>query len=223
MYAQTAGLFADEIRRRIPSDRGSPLIIADIGAFQGELLSAILAKLPEHDIETIEIDRDSVALQRGANKGNKMVGLAETLPFGDATVDVAIMRYVLQWNSAETQKRILAELARAVKEFALIEHAGADIVDTDEWRAVLTTLLSTDDLAKLKRSDCFFSSRDEVETWLQEAGVSFERLQDRVIGNLADVFTERYALNPMEAQRTREILGDKNYIRQTDWVIFPKP
>lgn len=222
MYSETAGLFADEIRKRLPSEGGVPYTIADVGAFQGELLGDILARLPDHHIKTIEVDINSGALQKSANEGGKVVAQAESLPFANTSIDAAIMRYVLQWNDAETQRKILIELARTVKEFALIEHAGADIVDTDEWRAALTTLFSTDELAKLKRSTYFFSSRDEVETWLQEAGITYERLQDRVVDNLAEVFIERYSLNEQEAQKTREILGDKNFIRQTDWIIFPK-
>jgi ubiquinone/menaquinone biosynthesis C-methylase UbiE len=221
LYAETARLFVGEIRRRLSSE-GAPRTIADVGAFRGELLSEIVAGLPEYELKTLEVDINTEALTKSVNVGDKVVAQAELLPFGDKSIDVAIMRYVLQWNDAETQRMILTELSRTVKAFALIEHSGADVIETNEWRSTLTTLFSTDELEKLKRPKHFFSSRDEVETWLQEADITFERLQDRVIDNLADVFIERYALNVQEAQKVRDILGDKNFIRQTDWIIFPK-
>ena len=44
------------------------------------------------------------------------------------------------------------------------------------------------------------------------------RLQQHETPN---VFIEKWVLDPEESQKTRDILGDKDYIIQTRWVIYP--
>lgn len=221
IYSETAEFFANEIKKRL-SVRNEPYTVADVGAFQGELLSDIIEKLPEYHLKTIAVDISEQALEKNTASEEKIVSRAERLPFDDKSIDIAIMRYVLVWNEAETQKKILEELARTVKEFALVEHSGPDVVDTDEWRNKTNELYRGDEVPKLKRTGHFFASRDEIEEWMQQFGIKFERLRDRLVQNLSDVFVERYALNAEDAQKTRDVLGDKNYLRQTDWIIFPQ-
>lgn len=221
MYGETAEFFANEIKRRLPV-REEPYTIADIGAFQGELLEEVMNKLPEYKFTSIATDINEQALQKNSVSEGKVVTRAEKLPFADESIDIAIMRYVLVWNEPEKQKEILAELARTVKEFALVEHGGADIADTEEWRNRIGSLFSGNDVPKLKRGEHFFASRDEIEGWMQERGINFERLRDRIVQNMADIFIERYALDAENAEKTKEVLGDKNYVRQTDWIIYPQ-
>ncbi len=80
-------------------------------------------------------------------------------------------------------------------------------------------MLDGKEIPKLKRIDHYFSSRNEIEKWMQENKINFERLMERKIENLEDVFIERYNLNDGESLKTKEILGDKNYIIQTTWLI----
>lgn len=221
MYAETAEFFADEIRKRL-SPRKEPYILADVGSFQGELLDELLKKMSGYKFQTTALDINEVALEKNQVAGQKIVADAEKMPFADKSIDVVIVRNMLQWNSAEKQKRILKEIARMVKKFALVEHVGADTVDTDGWRARADDLLDGEEVPKMKRGEHFFSSKDEVEEWLQQSGITFERIKDRRIDNAADVYIERFGLNDAEARETRNILGDKNYILQTDWIINPK-
>lgn len=72
---------------------------------------------------------------------------------------------------------------------------------------------------KLFRQECYFSSGDEIEKWMTEAGIKFRKLQDRKIDTVSDVFIERFKLDEEDAKKTIEILGDKNYIFQTTWLI----
>lgn len=220
MYAETAELFANQIRERLPV-REEPYIVADIGSFQGELLTEVLKLLPDYKFKTIAVDINRDALSKNPADEKSAVD-AEKMPFGDKSVDIAIVRYVLQWNPSEKQKRILREAARIVKEFTIIEHAGSDIADTEKWREKYDRLFEGKEVPKMKRGEHFYSSRDEIESWLKELGISFERIQDRVINGAANVFIERYELSEEEAKKTNEILADKNYFRQTDWVIYNK-
>jgi ubiquinone/menaquinone biosynthesis C-methylase UbiE len=220
MYGQTAEFFAGEIRERLPL-RDEPYTVIDVGAFQGELLADILEKLPEYHFKTIAVDINEQALRKNMASEDKIVAHAEALPFADKSIDIAIVRYLLQWNDAEKQKQILKELSRTIKEFALVEHVGSDIVDTDEWRNRMDKLLDGSEVPKLKRAEYFLSSRDEIEEWMQQNGIKFERLKDRIIQNVADAFIERFALDNEDADKTKQVLGDKNQIRQTDWIVLP--
>ncbi len=114
----------------------------------------------------------------------------------------------------------MKELSRITKGIALREHVGLDIVETDEWRKRFDDLYDGQEVSKMKRMGYFFSSCDELESFMREFGIAFERLRDRVIKNGADIYIERYALNDEEIKKTRGILGDKNFFRQTDWVLY---
>lgn len=220
MYAETAEFFASEIKKRLP-EREEPYVLVDVGAFQGELLAELLKKMPGYKFQTTALDINEVALKKNQVAGQEVVADAEKMPFADKSVDVVIVRCVLQWNSAEKQKRILKEIARVVKKFALVEHIGADVVDTNNWRAKMDDLLDGEEVLKMKRGEHFFSSADEVEEWLKQSGVVFERLKDRKINDGAGVYIERFGLNSAEAEKTCKILADKNYFLQTDWIIYP--
>lgn len=66
----------------------------------------------------------------------------------------------------------------------------------------------------------FFSSGEDVERWMINNGINFERLMERKVEKVSNVFIERIALNESEAQIARDLLGDKDYIIQTTWLIF---
>lgn len=220
MYTETAEFFADEIRKRLNNEREYTLV--DVSSFQGELMADTLKRLPEYRFHTIAVDVDHNALTNNVATTNRIVAAADNLPFSDHGIDIAMVRYVLQWNSAEKQKKILAELARTTKEFAIIEHIGSDVADTDGWRKHMDILVGGEAVSKLKRGEHFFSSRDEIEEWMKQAGIMFERIRDREIHDASNAYIERFALDENESEQTRQILGDKDFFRQTDWIIYPK-
>ena len=219
MYEGTPRFFADQIRSRLRPDKDYSIV--DVGAYQGELLDQLLRQLPEYKFRTVAVDIDSEKLSRN-RAGSLIVSNAENLPLADSSVDIAIIRYVLAWNYFERQKNILKELARITREFTMIEHGGADSQNSDLWRAKLDDLFDGQEISKMKRKEHFFSSRDELEAVMREASLKFERIKEVNIDDLASVFSERYNLNPEELAKARKILGDKNYLQQTDWIIYPK-
>jgi len=221
MYAETAEFFADEIKKRLPL-REEPYVLIDVGSFQGELLGELLKKMPGYKFQTIALDINEVALGDNQVTDKKIVADAGKIPLADKSVDVVIVRYMLQWNYEEKQKKILQEIARVVKEFALVEHVGADIADTDGWRKKMDDLLDGEEIPKMKRGEHFFSSKDEIEAWLKQSGITSELLKNRKIKGAADVYIERFGLNTAEAEKVRSILADKNYFLQTDWIIYPQ-
>ena len=219
MYAETADLFANQIRKRFP-DKSQTYVFADIGSFQGELTKEILEKLPDYHFTIIAIDNNEEALKKNGTAGKTILADAGKLPLETKSVDIAIMRYVLQWNPKEKQKQMLKELLRITKGCILIEHVGSAIEEPEKWRQQFDHLYDGSVIAKMKRSNYFFSSRDEIEVWMRELGMTFERINDRVIENGTDVYIERYALTDDESAQMRDLLGENNFFRQTDWVVF---
>ena len=132
------------------------------------------------------------------------------------------MRYVLQWNYPENQKKILKEVSRTINEFALIEHVGADNENPKEWRKRHDKLYDGIMIPKLKRGEHYFSTSEEIERWMNEESISFERINEKVIKNAESVFAERFNLNDEEGFKVKEIIKDKNFFIKTTWIIFPK-
>jgi len=220
MYRETADFFASEIRRRLPP-RAEPYKLLDVGSFKGELMSDVLARLPEYTFETTAVDVNSEALENNS-ADFKINSGANNLPFENGSFDIVMVRYVLQWNVFDSQKNILSELERVVKGFIIIEHVGSDSIDTDGWRSKMDDVLDGVEIPVLKMDGYFFSSKDELEQWMRENSISFECLRNRKIDKASNVYIERYALSETESDTLRTILGDKDYFIQTDWVIYPK-
>jgi len=218
-YNETPIIFSEEIKKRLSPDK--EYILADIGSFKGELINKILELSPEYKFNTVAVDINEEALKQN-NLGTKLVANADNLPFKDKSIDIEIVRFLLQWNSWEKQKEIIKEIARTVKEFALIQHGGADNNNPKDWRFKMDQLLSGDVVLKLKRGEHFFSSRDEMEKMMKEEGIKFERTQEKVIDDIATIYSERYGLDKEEDKKARDILGDKNFFIQTNWIIYSK-
>lgn len=219
MYSESADFFVAIIKSRLDMGKG-PYSLADLGSFRGELLQNVLQKLPEKVFEPVVVGINRLALQENAAK-RKVVADLERIPLGDHSVDIALVRYVLQLNNLEKQKEIVKEVARVIKKFAIIQHLGADNVDTGTWRSQVNNALSSSQIPKLTQQGRFYSSRDEVEQFMNEEHVSFERVQDRVVQHLSDVYISRYGLNAEEAVKVRELLGNKDFIAQTTWLLYP--
>jgi SAM-dependent methyltransferase len=218
LYAESADLFAGIIKKYLQPEEKCTL--TDVGSYQGEFLGDVLNKLPEYTFSTVAIEMNENALAHN-NADNKIVAGAEKLPIKDASADIVLCRYVLQWNDTEKQKEIIKEIARSVNKIAIIQHAGADDINPDEWRSRMTDVFDGEEIPQLKRGGMFFSSAQELEQWMIDDGIKFERVQERVIQNLSDVFIEKYNLPENEAKVMKNILGDKDHIHQVTWVIFP--
>lgn len=219
LYNETQKLFSDEIRKRLLPNR--EYAIADIGSFKGELLKQVCDKLSEYRLKGVAVDINQNVLGDNIFEA-RIVGKAEQLPFEDESVDVEIMRYVLQWNYPENQKNILKEISRTIKEFALIEHVGAENEEPDEWRRRNDKLFDGSSVSRLKRGEHFFSSRNEIEQWMNEEGITFERIAERIIENGSEVYVERFDIDRAEMDKIKNILGDKDFFTKTTWIIFPK-
>lgn len=217
-YGETAKFFAEEISHRLKPDNSYKLL--DVGTSRGELLQSLLSKLPTYNFETVGVDINKDILEENKVAKQKIVASIDSLPLEDKSVDISIMRYVLQWNSLERQKTILSEIARVTKKFILIEHAGADNSNPDDWRKPYVELFNGVQIPRMKREEHCYSSRDEVERIMNNLGLKFERLQEKRIENIADIFIARYKLNDEESMQLKDILKDHNYFIQTDWVIY---
>lgn len=218
LYGESAEYFADVIKNKL-SDKNKTYKLADLGSFKGELLGNVLDKLPDYKFNTIAVDINEEALKENSSAQEKIIATLDKTTLEGTSMDVILCRYALAWNNQKKQQEILKEIARIVKGFAIVQHAGADIDNSNKWREKIDNLLNGEEIPKLKRTGYYFSSRSEIENWMKENKINFERLMERKIENLSDVFIERYNLNDSESLKTKEILGDKNYIIQTTWLI----
>lgn len=218
-YNKTPEVFSKEIKKRLSPDK--EYTVADIGSFKGELLDKLLDLIPDYKFRTIAVDINQDALNKNLSQ-EKIIANADNLPFEDGSIDIEVVRFLLQWNYWERQKQIIREIARTVKEFALIEHAGADNENSNEWREKIDRLFEGVEVPKLKRGEHFFSSRNEVEQIMRDEGIKFERIREKIIKDIVEIYSERFCLNEKEGVKARKILADKNFFVQTDWIIYPK-
>lgn len=219
VYGESAGYFSNIFRAKI-KDKDVEHTLIDFGCHKGELLQNILDQLKDYRFYTIGVDTE-VNLQENNIVQEKVPGSLTNIPLEGGSVECGMMRYVLQWNSPENQKKILQEISRVVKDFIIVQHAGSDNVSPKEYREKFDKLFRGEQVKKLKRSNCFFSSQNEVEEILNESGINFELLLSKRIEKVSNVFIERFGLSEQEAEAVRSILGDKDYVMQTTWLLEP--
>lgn len=219
LYGESAKFFSDIIREKLNGKTVKTYTLADVGGFKGEFLENILKNLSEYNFDTIGVDLEKNLKENNIVK-KKIAADLSKLPISGKSIDIAIARYILVWNNEEKQKEILKEISRIVGNFAIVQHAGADSENSDKWRMKLDDLLDGEEVPKAKRTGHYFSSREEIEKWMEENNIRFERISERKVDNLSNVFIERLALSEEDAKKTREILTGKDYIIQTTWLIY---
>lgn len=219
IYGESAVLFADIIKSKIQPEGTQSLI--DIGSAKGELLSEILELLPQYSFAVTATDTNPKAIEENIAT-NKIVADAESLPVNNKSIDIALMRYVLQFNSLQSQEIILSEVSRVIKRIGIIQHGGSDNEDSQGWRDKVDQIFSSDNLPQIKRAGMYYSSVNEVESLMKKNNIKFERIQSKRINGLSDAFIERYSLDENQIKLLKNILGEKDYIIQTTWIIYPK-
>jgi ubiquinone/menaquinone biosynthesis C-methylase UbiE len=124
LYDRTVRLTMREDRWRTPlvgrllagvPDGGRVL---DVGAGTGTLALALAAARPGVEVVAVDGDPDALALARakpGAERVTWAEGLADALPMADGGVDAAVFSLVLHHLGPATQRRALAEAARALR------------------------------------------------------------------------------------------------------------
>ena len=220
IYGDSAPLFASVIKSKFPVTEKEYKLL-DIGSSKGELLSDVLKLLPNYHFDITVSDTNSDAIAHNTVPGKHIVADAETLPFPDADIDIAIMRYVLRFNLLESQKKIISEIARIIKGIAIIQHGGADDIDTDLWREKVDKIFRNDTLPQIKRNGMFWSSAREIEDFMRTSNIKFEKVLSKKISEMSQAYIERYSLNNEQVELIKKIMGDKDYLVQTTWLIYP--
>jgi ubiquinone/menaquinone biosynthesis C-methylase UbiE len=218
LYSESAACFSAIIRKKL-KNRNKPYGMADFGCHKGELLQEVLKLLPGYNFHAIGIDLEK-NLKENKIIREKIASDLTAIPLKNNSIDFGIMRYVLAWNTKKDQEKILKEILRITKDFVIIQHAGADNENPDDWRENSDNLFTGKDVPKLKRVGYFSSSRKEIEKYFKKNKIKFSRIFERKIDRLSNVFIERFALDKKDSEITRKILGDKDYIIQTNWVIY---
>jgi hypothetical protein len=208
-----AYIVAKLIRKNMIPGRYS---VADFGGHKGELLSELIRTLPEYDFDPIILDKVS-GLERDANFKKIEADIIGN-PLQDKSVDLIIMRYVLPWDKYENQKLILAEVKRVCKDVAIIQHQGASN-DNPKLLQDASRKLWGGSIPKLRRDYGFFTESNQIEKWMSELGMNFEKVEEKYIETLSEMFIEKFALNNEESCLTKEILKGCDGINITTWII----
>jgi ubiquinone/menaquinone biosynthesis C-methylase UbiE len=222
MYAYSATLFADQIRLILPNPNEKYTLV-DIGAHKGELMKDILFKLPEYSFRTIAVDINGDDLKSNTVAEEKIETDASSLPFLEKSIDITLLRYVLQWNTEDEQKKILNEIYRCTKGVVLLQHAGSPDIELEKkkWTEKVDEIFNHETVQKIKRKDYYFSSEIELEKWLQQAGFKYKKIESKTISPLSDILIERYHLNEKESEIIKDTLSEDDYIVQSTFVLHP--
>jgi len=219
MYGESADLFAHIFEKEFDRLGRKSFGMADLGAHKGDLLRDVLARLSRYNIETIAIERDSNVLNQNDVADRRICADLKRIPLPDGSVDVAFMRYVLQWNEYPDQEMIVSELNRIIRDMAIIQHLGPDNSNANKWRDIVHKILDGKMVPILKRDRYLFSSCEEVEAIFKKLRINFERVQERMIQDLSETFITKFDLHGRDADTVRDVLRGSDYIMQTAFVI----
>lgn len=217
VYGESAKLFSDILRSKLPEGDYS---LVDLGSFKGELLGEVLKNLPNHHFSTIAVDYNMDALKENSVANSKVQAELINIPMQPKSVDVAMMRYALQWNSSENQKLILSEINKIVKKFAIIQHAGSDDSDPQGWRSKGERIFNDPSLPELKRAGMHFSSPAEIEEMMNDLEIKFEKVDEKRIENLSDIYCQKYKLDDKKCERVKELFDAKDFVVRTTWIMY---
>ncbi|OHA83334.1 MAG: hypothetical protein A2937_00635 [Candidatus Yonathbacteria bacterium RIFCSPLOWO2_01_FULL_47_33b] len=223
IYGESAEFFAGEIKRLLPPRlEAYTMSVLDVGSHRGEFLKDLLTEFgDDYKFDVTAIDANETALKDNLAAKMKVVGNVAQLPFQDNAFDITVMRYVLPWNKKEDQKEILSEVNRVSNKYAIVQHSGAPRENSSEWQSEFHKLF-LGHAPKLQRETAYFSSPTEIETWMDEKGINYQTIQDRVVPDISELFIAKYELSPEDAARVNEILADKDFVEQVAWVFEKK-
>jgi len=54
---------------------------------------------------------------------------------------------------------------------------------------------------------------------MKELDISFERIQERDVPGLSNLFIEKYNLSEVDAHNTQAILSGADYVTQAAWIL----
>jgi len=211
-YSNSASLFASIVRSNLNKGKYS---LVDLGGHKGELLGDILELLPEYEFDSIIIDRVEGLEEK--TKAKKVVGDIVNTGLPDKSADLVIMRYVLPWDAYDRQKLILKEAQRICKGLMIIQHQGAPS-DNPKPLQQASMKLWSGAVPTLKREYGFFTESAQVEKWMTELGIRYERIEEKYIPALSDLFIEKFSLSSEEAKATKQILKGCDGITITTWL-----
>jgi ubiquinone/menaquinone biosynthesis C-methylase UbiE len=183
----------------------------------GDFLKDLIALLPEYTFKTIAIDVNADDLEK--NKADqKIVSNLTKIEVPDRSVDIVICRYTLAWNNLETQREILREIKRISKGLVVIQHQGANSLNPEVLQKASKELFSGV-IPQLKRDAFFFSTAEQLEVFMKELEITFERIQDKTVNGLSGLFIDKYGLSDTEADEVKRILKDSDYLTLSSWVL----
>lgn len=213
-YGESASLFAKIIRANYKPGKYT---LADLGGHKGELLADILKELPEYEFDAIIIDRVA-GLDDKNIKTRKIVGNIINSEIANKSIDIVIMRYVLPWDAYDKQKLIIQETQRICRGITIIQHQGAPD-DNPRLLQEASLKLWSGIVPVLKRDYGFFTEAKKVEKWMDELNIKYEKIDQKYIETLSEMFIEKFKLNENDANKTIELLKGCDGITITTWLL----
>lgn len=173
--------------REVGMDKES--IIIDFGGSEGKVLDTVSAQLKEKgytgikgvNLEFIE-ERLQIMKDKYSSELSGVRGTLEKLPFKNNSVDIGIMRRVLQYFNKEEQKKILENVYKCLKPGGkiIIHGPGAatneEIDDVNNFSAeVIGTITNHSPQEILKRKH--LPSCDEMKKVAEEIGFAIKEME----------------------------------------------
>jgi SAM-dependent methyltransferase len=173
-----------------------------------------MTAIPDCKFTFTNLDQSEELLDQDVISQSKILGKIQDFNSGKQ-FDLILLRYVLHYNGLSSQRVILEKINKLLKDDGLfiLHHCGSV---NKEHQQKLNALFGSDVVSsKLARRDSYWSTWDEVETLLKEAGFNTNTLEHYTIP-VGDLYKQRYDLNDQEEAKLHEFLGSQDFV---DYVI----
>lgn len=209
IYEKYNPVIADAISRRFPEQ--STLSCLELGGGAGALVKEVKKLLPGKNLVFTNVDRSEELLKADAYSEHKILQAIEDIdPHVIGKFDVILVRYVLNYNNPDNQKRIIGKIKELLKPSGIfiLHHVGAG---DSKHKSLLNKLFSTDVVSKkLLRSQPYWTTWQEQLNCLHEASLTTTVLTQYNIP-IGSLYKERYELTNTEEEKLHTFLGKYDF------------
>jgi hypothetical protein len=207
MYKTHTPTLARLIAEHFPGDH--QLSCAEFGGGPGTLVKDLKEQL-KRPVRFTNIDCSSELLALDTYSDEKVCCRLQEYD-AKGRFDAGVMRYVLQYNSLENQQRIIQSIRRNLdlRGILLVQSCGPA---TAEHQARLNKMFGS--IPRLQRPGAYWSSWDEVEQMLGDAGFRADVVTTFRLP-LIELFQARYNLTADENTHLHDVLGEYDWLQYT--------
>jgi SAM-dependent methyltransferase len=209
IYEKRNSLIAKTIIENFP---GKKIIdCLELGGGAGALVKDLKNILKDTSLRFTNIDRSEELISKDEYSDNKFVTPIEDIDVSKlGRFDVILIRYVLNYNDLDTQKRIVEQAKKLLTPggIFILHHVGAK---DSEHKDLLNRLFTTDIVStKLIRSQPYWLTWKEVENILVDKGLEIRVLAQYQLP-IGSLYKERYDLTDAEEEKLHDFLGKYDF------------